>query len=338
MTQLRVPRINEEVCGASTLAPDAIALSAFGGRDARRLSAGGYAKILVVDDYSDTAESTATWLKQLGHEVEIALDGIEAIEVARGQQPEYVLLDLCLPRLDGYEVAVRLRQELAGPLVIIAITGYAQETCRRRALEAGCDHYLLKPVDPDALISLLPHPVPDSAVQNGPPPAAMQCPMPVARREIEIVNTLGLHLRAANKFVRLAREFQASVAVTHDGREVNGKSILDLATLAVESGSRVAVNAEGSDALAAVDALTALILQGERTGTATPAGSRGPNDVRSHNPFIHKSSQYTRSDVSRQISLSQCRVFEFGRSGGNRQVEYERMVRESGTKTELNHE
>ena len=109
------------------------------------------ANILVVDDYRDTAESMAMWLKQFGHEVHIARDGVEAIEIARRQQPQYVLLDLGLPRLDGYQVAARLRQELAGPLVIIAITGYGQEKDRRQALEAGCDHYFLKPVDLDAL-------------------------------------------------------------------------------------------------------------------------------------------------------------------------------------------
>jgi CheY-like chemotaxis protein len=89
------------------------------------------ARILVVDDYTDTAETAAHWLKLVGHHVQIAHDGYHAIEVARHQQPNYVLLDLGLPRLDGYQVASRLRQELAGPLVIIAITGYGQPEDRR---------------------------------------------------------------------------------------------------------------------------------------------------------------------------------------------------------------
>jgi CheY-like chemotaxis protein len=113
------------------------------------------ASILVVDDHCDSAQSVARWLELFGHEVDTARDGIEAIEIARRQQPQYVLLDLGLPRLDGYEVALRLRQELAGPLVIIAITAFCREQDRRRAFEAGCDHYFLKPVDPYALISLL---------------------------------------------------------------------------------------------------------------------------------------------------------------------------------------
>ena len=115
----------------------------------------GMARILVVDDYRDTAESMAIWLKQLGHAVNIARDGVEAIEIARRERPQYVLLDLGLPRLDGYQVASRLRQELPEPLVIIAVTGYGRDQDRRRALEAGCDHHLLKPVDPDVLMSLL---------------------------------------------------------------------------------------------------------------------------------------------------------------------------------------
>jgi phosphotransferase system HPr (HPr) family protein len=221
------------------------------------------ANILVVDDYRDAAESMAKWLKQLGHEVHVAHDGIEAIEMAHREQPQYVLLDIGLPRLDGYQVAARLRQELPGPLVIIAITGYGQEEDRRQALAAGCDHYFLKPVDFNALLSLLSEltAVPESSIQDEPPPATVNHPMPVVRREVEIINTLGLHLRAAGKFVRLAQEFQASVTVIHDGREASGKSILDLATLAAECGTRLVLDAEGPDAETAVDALTALIMR-----------------------------------------------------------------------------
>ena len=66
-----------------------------------------------------------------------------------------MLLDLGLPRLDGYQVAARLRQELADPPVIIAITGYGQDEDRRRSREAGIDHHLVKPVAPDMLLKLL---------------------------------------------------------------------------------------------------------------------------------------------------------------------------------------
>lgn len=221
------------------------------------------ASILVVDDYRDTADTTAVWLKQLGHEVHIARDGVEAIEIARRQQPRCILLDLGLPRLDGYQVAARLRQEQAGPLVIIAITGYGQEMHRRQALEAGCDHFFLKPIDLSVLSSLLSdlNGAPDSSIRDGRQSETKPPPGPAARREVEIVNMLGLHLRAADKFVSLAREFQATVAVIHDGRQVSGSSILDLTSLAVECGSRIVLRAEGPDALAAVDALTNLVVR-----------------------------------------------------------------------------
>ena len=112
------------------------------------------ANILVVDDYRDTADTAAMWLKQMGHNVQIARDGYQAIELARRQRPQFVLLDIGMPGLDGYAVAATLRQELAGPLIIIAITGYGQVDDRHKALAAGCDHYFLKPADPDALIML----------------------------------------------------------------------------------------------------------------------------------------------------------------------------------------
>ena len=81
----------------------------------------------------------------------------------------------------------------------------------------------------------------------------------VARRQVEIVNALGLHLRPADKFVRLAHQFQAEVRVIHEGQEFNGKSILDLTSLAAERGTRLDLEAHGPDADAAVAALAELV-------------------------------------------------------------------------------
>ena len=81
----------------------------------------------------------------------------------------------------------------------------------------------------------------------------------VARRQVEIVNALGLHLRPADKFVRLAHRFQSEVRVIHQGHEFNGKSILDLTSLAAECGTRLEVEARGPDAEAAVAALAELV-------------------------------------------------------------------------------
>src|SRR4051812_20383596 len=103
------------------------------------------ANILVVEDYDDSADSMALWLKLCGHDVQIARDGYQAIEMARRELPNFVLLDIGLPGLDGYQVASRIRQELGTLPIIIAITGYGREEDRQRALTAGCDHHLLKP-------------------------------------------------------------------------------------------------------------------------------------------------------------------------------------------------
>jgi phosphocarrier protein len=81
----------------------------------------------------------------------------------------------------------------------------------------------------------------------------------VARRQVEVTNPLGLHLRPAEKFVKLASQFQAEIRVHHNGNEHNGRSILELASLAAECGTRLDVEARGPDALAAVAALADLI-------------------------------------------------------------------------------
>jgi CheY-like chemotaxis protein len=112
-------------------------------------------RILVVDDNVDLARGIARLLKLLGHNVQIAHDGRAAIETARAFQPEVVLLDIGLPTMDGYQVARQLRTEECGKNArIIAITGYGHEEDRRRSHEAGFDHYLVKPIDFNSLMSL----------------------------------------------------------------------------------------------------------------------------------------------------------------------------------------
>jgi phosphocarrier protein HPr len=81
----------------------------------------------------------------------------------------------------------------------------------------------------------------------------------VARRQVEITNSLGLHLRPADKFVKLALRYQADVRVHYNGNQFNGKSILDLTTLAAECGTRLELEARGPDAEAAVEALANLV-------------------------------------------------------------------------------
>ena len=83
---------------------------------------------------------------------------------------------------------------------------------------------------------------------------------PVVRRQVEITNALGLHMRPAEKFVKLALQYQSEVRVYHNGHAFNGKSILDLTSLAAECGTRLEVEGRGPDAEAAVEALAELVL------------------------------------------------------------------------------
>ncbi len=85
---------------------------------------------------------------------------------------------------------------------------------------------------------------------------------PVARRQVEIINSLGLHMRPADKFVKLALQFQCEVRVLHNSNEFNGKSILDLTSLAAECGTRLDLEACGPDAEAAIAALAELVSAG----------------------------------------------------------------------------
>jgi CheY-like chemotaxis protein len=113
-------------------------------------------RILVAEDSKFAAESSAKLLELLGHEVLVAHNGPQAIELALSWQPEVILLDIGLPAIDGYAVAAHLRQkEVCRDTIIIAVTGYGQEDDRRRSHEAGIDHHLLKPVSSDVLLPLL---------------------------------------------------------------------------------------------------------------------------------------------------------------------------------------
>jgi two-component system CheB/CheR fusion protein len=112
-------------------------------------------RVLVVEDNPDTAETMCFVLKLWGHSPLIARDGPAGIQAAEEFCPDVMLLDIGLPLLDGYEVARRVRQLPGKQPVIICISGYGQDEDRRRSREAGCDHHLLKPADPDVLAQLL---------------------------------------------------------------------------------------------------------------------------------------------------------------------------------------
>jgi PAS domain S-box-containing protein len=113
-------------------------------------------RVLVVDDNDDVARSTAMLLGMLGHEVDTASDGLQAIERASASTPDVVLLDIGLPRMDGYEVAraLRLLPQLRGT-TLVACTGYGREEDREKALAAGFDRHAVKPVGLETLTSIL---------------------------------------------------------------------------------------------------------------------------------------------------------------------------------------
>jgi PAS domain S-box-containing protein len=116
-------------------------------------------RILVVDDNKDAATTLGRMLRIMGGEIRAAYDGVEAVETAEAYRPDVVLLDIGLPRLSGYEVARRIRAQPWGKaVVLIALTGWGQDEDKRRSREAGFDHHLVKPVDPDALMRLLAEP------------------------------------------------------------------------------------------------------------------------------------------------------------------------------------
>lgn len=124
-------------------------------------------RVLVVDDNVDSAQSMSLLLQLEGHTVACAHDGLEALQVARDFGPEVVLLDLGLPRMNGYDVARQLREHETGEaprMLLIAISGYGRDQDRQAAHDAGFDFHLTKPADPDVVMRMM--------QDNGPRPKA----------------------------------------------------------------------------------------------------------------------------------------------------------------------
>jgi CheY-like chemotaxis protein len=113
-------------------------------------------RILVVDDNHDSALSLAMLLSIMGHDTRTAHDGESALATAESFLPEVVLLDIGLPKLNGYEVAQRIREQAWGQsMYLIAVTGWGQDEDRQRSTEVGLNAHMVKPVEADALEKLL---------------------------------------------------------------------------------------------------------------------------------------------------------------------------------------
>jgi len=105
-------------------------------------------RVLVVEDDIDSARSLTWILRDMGHDVEYAINGYVAVDMAAKNHPEFVFLDLALPGMNGFEVCRRLRRTPGLERTrVIAVTAYSQEEYRQRSKDAGCDGYIVKPLD-----------------------------------------------------------------------------------------------------------------------------------------------------------------------------------------------
>jgi CheY-like chemotaxis protein len=114
-------------------------------------------RILVAEDSRDAADMLRMMLEYTGHEVRVAFDGVDAVAQAAVFRPQIALLDIGMPRMDGYEAARRIRAALGASVVLVALTGWGQDDDKARARAAGFDHHLTKPADPDKLQQLVSH-------------------------------------------------------------------------------------------------------------------------------------------------------------------------------------
>jgi len=138
------PLLSESADGGATPAGDAARPTGPGRR------------VLVVDDNVDAADSAAVLLRLWGHDVRTLYDGLSVLQAVRDFRPDVILLDIGLPGMTGYEVAQQLRSQPGlESVVLAAMTGYGQEDDRRRSREAGFNHHLTKPLDPERLQALV---------------------------------------------------------------------------------------------------------------------------------------------------------------------------------------
>jgi CheY-like chemotaxis protein len=113
-------------------------------------------RILVADDNRDAGETLAMLLRLDGHEVHVAVNGLEAIELCERVDPDAAILDIGMPGLSGHEVAQRIRKlGRQPPVTLIAVTGWGQKSDKERAAASGFDHHFTKPVEPTVLSQLL---------------------------------------------------------------------------------------------------------------------------------------------------------------------------------------
>ena len=112
-------------------------------------------RVLIAEDIPDAAEMLRLMIESMGHEVRVAADGVQAVSMAQEFAPRIALLDIGMPRMDGYEAARQIRAAMGTNVVLVALTGWGQEEDHRRSRDAGFDRHLTKPADPHVLEALI---------------------------------------------------------------------------------------------------------------------------------------------------------------------------------------
>jgi PAS domain S-box-containing protein len=174
-------------------------------------------RVLIVDDNVDAAESLALLLGPEGHEVEVVHDGETALAQIARQRPDVVLLDIGMPRLDGLQVARRVRERHPGePITLVATTGWGQPRDREASRAAGFDHHLVKPVDPLAVLRIVADAPGASAAPARSRVLVADDNEAVRQSFVELLETEGHEVRTAadgTQAIELAREWRPRFAL-----------------------------------------------------------------------------------------------------------------------------
>jgi CheY-like chemotaxis protein len=129
----------------------------------KRLTGVGPRRVLIVEDYEDGRQALCLLLQLLGYDVDVAVDGLDGVDKGLAKHPDLAIIDLNMPRLDGYGVARRLREAFGGDIVLLACTAYDYPEARQQVVEAGFDAHLVKPLDLDQLACWLQGSTPENA-------------------------------------------------------------------------------------------------------------------------------------------------------------------------------
>jgi len=178
-------------------------------------------RVLIVDDNRDAADSLAMLVRLWGHDAQTAYDGEAGLEAARTFRPDLFVLDIGLPRMDGFELARRLRQQSeAGRAKLVAVSAYSGTEHERRAQEAGFDYCLVKPTDPNDLARLLT--MLQEAIKLAERTEALaRQNVEVARETKQLLTDVKAEIKEVKQELREVKEELREVVVKHNGTTPN---------------------------------------------------------------------------------------------------------------------